>query len=234
MEIVGGKPERRYVRDNCARCGKCAESCYSNALTTIGEYVAAGAVIAEVKKDDAFYQTSGGGVTLSGGEPFFQPAFALALLKLAKSEGLHTCADTCGAVDYAVLEEAADYTDMFLYDVKETDPVRHTEHTGVSNERILENLFKLDAAGARIALRCPIIPGVNDREDHFKNIGGLANRLKHVTGVDVAPYHPLGISKADAVGKPAAHRDAALPPKQTAEHWAASIQKYTSVKVTVL
>jgi len=188
----------------------------------------------EVKKDDVFYKNSGGGMTLSGGEPFFQPEFALALLKLAKNEGMHTCVETCGAADYGVLEEAAGYTDIFLYDIKETNPAGHAKYAGADNELIMENLFKLDGSGAHTVLRCPIIPGVNDREDHFKAIGALADRLKNINGVDVEPYHPLGISKADAIGKPSAHRDAAIPSKETAENWAAFVQKYTSIKVTVL
>jgi len=234
MAIVGDEPERCFIRDNCRRCGICADSCPAGALAVIGKQMTAAEVISEVKKDEVFYDNSGGGMTLSGGEPFFQPEFMLALLKLAKKEDLHTCVETCGAAEYGVLAAAAAYTDIFLYDVKETDPAVHMEHTGASNALIMDNLLKLDAAGARIVLRCPVIPGVNDREDHFKHIGALADRLKNVTGIDVAPYHPLGISKADAIGKPAAHRDAAIPPKQTAERWAASIQKYTKVLITIL
>jgi pyruvate formate lyase activating enzyme len=220
-----------YSRAGCVRCGVCARACPAGALAVVGKEMTAAEVLREVKKDEAFYRNSGGGMTLSGGEPFYQPEFALALLSLAKGDGLHTCVETCGVASFDTLGKAAEYTDQFLYDVKETDPARHLEYTGLSNELILENLFRLDAAGAKIVLRCPIIPGLNDSEAHFLRICELAGRLKNVESIDVEPYHPLGVSKAEAIGKAARFTDASMPAKELVAQWADFIRSHASVPV---
>ena len=220
-----------FERGGCVRCGICSRACPSGALEIIGKEMTAAEVISEVKKDEPFYRNSGGGMTLSGGEPFFQPEFTQALLTLAKSEGLHTCVETCGAAAYELLDRAAGFTDIFLYDVKETDPLRHKEFTGVSNGSILKNLERLDASGAKIVLRCPIIPGINNNETHLKKLCELADRLKNVVHIDIEPYHPLGISKAAAIGKTARHADASIPAKERVMEWVEFMRRHTSVPV---
>ena len=230
-EADGGA--RIFNRAACVRCGACARACPALSLAVIGKEMAVDEVISEVMKDEVFYRNSGG-MTLSGGEPLYQPEFTLALLAAAKLSGLHTCVETSGAADYEIIERCAAYTDIFLYDIKETDPERHRAVAGVSNKLIIQNLENLDKTGASVILRCPIIPGLNDRDDHFMAVGALAERLFNVTGVDVMPYHPLGLSKAEAIGKPILHNDPALPPKEKTAEWAAKIQNYTSKPVTVL
>ena len=187
-------------RTECAACGECAEACVG-ALELCGTERSVDEVMTEVLKDASFYKNSGGGMTLSGGEPFMQHEFALELLKAAKEQGLHTCIETSGYVSEEILKRFIPYVDIFLWDIKETDAERHIKYTGVSNERILENLELLNAKGASVVLRCPIIPGYNDRDGHLQSIGRLAQRLDCVMCVDVEPYHPLGSSKSEALGK---------------------------------
>ena len=152
--------------------------------------------MSEVLKDLPFYETSGGGMTLSGGEPLGQPTFTRALLAAAAAHSLHTCVETCGFASWSDLQAIVPLTRIFLYDYKETDPQRHLEYTGAPLQPILDNLLLLDQASAHIILRCPIIPGLNDRDDHLHGIARLANRLRHVTEINLMPYHPLGASKS--------------------------------------
>jgi pyruvate formate lyase activating enzyme len=228
-----GEGGHTYLRGGCSGCGACAEACVTGALALIGRIITAGEALEEVKKDEPFYRNSGGGITLSGGEPLYQSGFTLALLRLARESGLHTCVETSGAAPFEILREAAAVTDLFLYDFKETDAEKHRAFTGISNVLILENLKKLDDSGARTILRCPVIPGCNDREDHFRGIGAAANRLRNLAGIEIEPYHPLGISKAEGIGKPARHTDTAIPSGETVNAWAETVRSYTSVPVTV-
>ena len=223
----GGKADKIHVfnRMGCAGCGRCAAECVTGALALIGRTVSAAEAIAEVKKDEVFYRNSGGGMTLSGGEPFYQPDFALALLALAKNESLHTCVETCGVAPFEVIADAARYTDIFLYDIKETEQARHKEFTGADNALIINNLRKLDETGASIILRCPIIPGMNDNEAHLTRVCEIAASLNRIDHIDLEPYHPLGISKSDAIGRWPAHSDAQIPPKEFAEKWAAFMRE---------
>jgi glycyl-radical enzyme activating protein len=225
----GGK--HIFDRSGCIRCGECTKECYSQALEVAGKEMTVEEVVAEVKKDQAFYENSGGGMTLSGGEPLMQFEFTREILKAAKAAGLHTCMETCG---YAATERVlvvAPLTDLFLYDVKETDPARHREHTGVPSDRILSNLAALSAAGARIVLRCAVVPGLNDRPDHFAAVAKLADELKGVQAVDVLPYHPLGTSKSQRLGRTSQLADTKPPPEDTVREWLAAIQAGTSKPV---
>ncbi len=219
--------ENRHEIDRsiCEVCGACAEACYARALELAGREAAAGEIIDIVLRDRTFYETSGGGMTLSGGEPAFQIEFAEALLRLAREAGLHTCIETCGQADYARFARIAPLVDQFLFDVKETDPARHASYTGVSNERILANLRKLYAQGARILLRCPIIPGYNDRAEHLDAVAALAREMPGIAGVEVIPYHPLGESKAQRLGIDVSQRAAAASPDAaTVAQWVARLR----------
>jgi len=187
-------------RSKCVACGLCARECYAGALEMIGRDVTVDDVLEIVLRDRFFYESSGGGLTLSGGEPLLQAAFCKALLQQAKQVGLHTCVETCGQYSYDRLEAVAPYVDLFLYDWKESDTARHLASCGAGNERILANLRALDGDGRRIRLRCPIIPGFNDRPDHFEGIAGLARSLHNLEGVELLPYHPLGVSKLRRFG----------------------------------
>lgn len=220
-----------YLRDRCGRCGTCTEECYAQALELVGKKMTVEEAIKEVMKDLPFYETSGGGMTISGGEPLAQPVFTEALLREAKKNKLHTCIETSGYGNYEHLEKMIDLVDIFLYDVKETDPDRHQAFTGVDSKRILENLNKLDEKGSTIILRCPIIPEINDREDHLKKIGELAESLRNVKEINLLPYHPLGKSKSERIGKEYPLPDQPFVDDKVLEGWIETVQSCTKVPV---
>ncbi len=198
-----------FYPDKCTHCGRCNNLtvddqdffCPNHAKEICGKTISSEEVVAEVMKDAVFYKNSGGGVTLSGGEPLFQFDFALEILQKCKEKGLHTAMETCGFATKGQITQIAQYTDLFLFDFKETDPARHKEYTGVDNAVILENLQLLNELGKDVILRCPIIPGYNDRQENYGRICELANTLPSVIGVELEPYHGLGENKYVALGK---------------------------------
>ena len=190
-----------------------------------------GQVMEQVMQDEIFYQTSGGGMTVSGGEPLMHLTFTRDLLKAAKEKGLHTCIETSGFGSEEGILSLVPYVDLFLYDYKETDPERHKAYTGVSSERILSNLRAIDASGGKMILRCPIIPGYNDRKDHFEGIAKMANSLKGCLEIHVAPYHPLGQRKAEMLGRDYPLKGMTFPEESTVQEWMAQIQSQTALTV---
>ncbi|HDZ21477.1 hypothetical protein LCGC14_0124710 [marine sediment metagenome] len=220
-------------RDACVVCGKCAEECYARALEIVGRTVTAEHCLAEVVRDRPFYETSGGGMTLSGGEPMMQPDFTDALLTSAKRERLHCAVETCGHAPWRQYERITPHVDLFLYDIKETDPARHVEVTGVGNELILANLRKLHDSGAAILMRLPIAPGINDRSEHFRAVAELAASLPDLQGVEIMPYHRLGLSKRDRFGLGEVDKcllDVESPDSDTVGGWIEQLQQFgTSV-----
>lgn len=158
-------------------------------------------VMKKVMADKIFYDTSGGGMTLSGGEPFMQADFAIALLEKAKESGLHTAVETCGYCSTETILRAIPLVDIFLFDYKATGEEIHKKLTGVSQEKILANFRTVSESGGKIILRCPIIPGANDFDEHFAAIATVAESLEGVSGIDLEPYHPLGTEKATKIGK---------------------------------
>ena len=189
-----------YNRDHCTACGQCATGCCSSALSVSGAKLSPEEVMQQVLKDRSVYSESGGGLTLSGGEPFAQPDFSIALLRLSKAYGIHTCVETSGYTSADILTEAAKYTDVFLYDYKVTDDAAHRQLCGVSNKKILDNLMLLDKLEAEVILRCPIIPGCNDQLSHIQAIGDLAASHPCIRQVHLEPYHRLGIDKSTQLG----------------------------------
>ena len=220
-------------RAKCVRCGKCAEQCYAGALEVAGKTMSAGAVIEEVLKDKCFYDNSDGGMTLSGGEPLAQPAFSLALASLARDAGVTTCIETCGHAPWEALEALLPYLDWLLFDVKATDPAKHREFTGVDNARLRENLRRASAAGAKIALRCPLVPGVNDDPEHLAGIAALAEELDGVQRVDIEPYHPLGVGKCARLGRAPDLDKKEFAPEEQVKAWQSAIQALTKKPVQV-
>lgn len=223
----------RHIFDRrfCDRCGKCAEICPAGAIEIAGYEKSVQEVICEVKKDKVFYENSGGGMTVSGGEPMLQFDFTYELLAAAKENGLHICMETCGFAKEENMKKAAELVDIFLFDYKETDSRKHKEFTGVSNELIMNNLRMLDEIGAKIILRCPIIPSLNDREEHFDGIASVANSLRNIIEINIEPYHPLGKGKAEMLEKGYALGDLGFPEEETVEKWMKYIGNRTKVPV---
>ena len=224
----GAAPRNPDVLDRslCDVCGLCTKECYSGALELVGRDVTVEEVMDEVLRDKPFYNTSGGGLTLSGGEPLMQIDFSEKLLQSAKDEGLHCCVETCGFHDFSHFERVLPYVDLFLYDIKDIEDDCHREYTGVSNIPILENIKQLHHCGAKIRIRLPIIPGVNDREDHFQGLALLARSLPNLCGVEVIAYHRLGTSKADRLGLSAEHfEQIEASDREMISHWIATLKK---------
>lgn len=220
-----------YNREKCIVCSECADNCFVESLEAVGENKTVDHVMTEVLKDKDFYENSGGGVTVSGGEPMLQFEFTYELLKSAKANGLHTCIETCGFAKAENLAKIAPLVDIFLFDYKETDPLKHKEFTGVSNESIIENLKMLDQMGCKTILRCPIIPSLNDREEHLNGIAELANALQNVIEINIEPYHPLGSSKAMFLDKEYPLKELTFPANETVEEWIKTISSKTKITV---
>jgi pyruvate formate lyase activating enzyme len=189
-----------FLHDNCKKCMECVRKCPVNALELCGKKVTVDEVMDEILRDAEFYKQSCGGITLSGGEPLMQYDFSLEILKKTKAAGVHTAVETSGYC-YKQLRKIIPYVDLWLYDIKLFSEEEHIKYTGVSNEKIFKNLFYLDSIGAKIILRCPIIPDVNFTENHFNKIANLASELKNVVAIHIEPYHPLGIHKSIKLGK---------------------------------
>jgi glycyl-radical enzyme activating protein len=205
-------------REKCIVCGTCAQECYSGALEVVGREASVEEVMATVVRDHPFYEDSGGGMTLSGGEPTLQIDFCEALLRAAKGEGLNTCVETCGFSPYDRLERLLPLVDLFLFDLKETDSDLHRKHTGVGNKLILDNLRRLHDSEAHLLLRCPIVPGLNDRPDHFEALAQMAKELHRLEGIEIMPYHTLGTDKRERFGlDPGVFYP--VPGKATIEEW---------------
>ncbi|NLM83912.1 MAG: glycyl-radical enzyme activating protein [Clostridiales bacterium] len=189
-------------RDKCDNCGKCAEACPAKALYMCGTDYTIDEIMQRVYRDKPFFDRSGGGITVSGGECLYQPDFLEALLKRCKEEGVHTAVDTTGYADWSILERILPYTDLFLYDLKHLDSEMHRRVIGVPNERILENVKKLAAAGARLQIRIPVIPLFNDSVEEFDKYGAFIKELGDaVEVVQLLPYHTLGTVKWERLSR---------------------------------
>ncbi len=218
--LMDGQGRHVFLREKCVACGECVGACPSGALELAGRDVSSDEVLELVLRDRLFYEASGGGVTLSGGEPLLQIEFAEALLSGAKNAGVHTAVETAGHVNFARLARVAPYTDMFLYDVKETDDALHRKFTGVPNKHILDNLRQLHDTGAHVLVRLPVVPGLNDREEHFREVARVVKPLSGLLGVEVLPYHSLGIAKRDRFGLGSDGGDDPVPPdRETVAGW---------------
>ena len=220
-----------FHREKCVRCGKCAENCYADALEKVGYEITVEDALAEVMKDEIFYKNSGGGMTVSGGEPMAQFEFTYELLKAAKEKGLHTCMETCGFAPSEHYRKVAPLVDIFLFDYKVTNSMLHQKYTGVPNDKILGNLRMLDAMGAATVLRCPIIPTINNTDEHLNGIAAMANELRHVLEINIEPYHPLGSGKSAMLDREYVLKDLTFPDNVEVEQWMEQIRSQTSVTV---
>jgi len=212
--------------DLCVRCGECTGVCYAEARELVGEQLTVAEVMEKIECDQSFYDESGGGVTLSGGEPLLQKDFALALLQECKRRDIRTAVDTSGAVSWKVLDRIRRYTDLFLYDLKHMDDKAHRETTGVSNRRILENLQRLSKAGHGIILRFAIIPGVNDSEENIRKTGAFAAGLPRKHPISILPYHGAAQSKYERLNQSYALGAIEPPPAERMAVIAAILGEY--------
>ena len=203
----------------CRHCGRCAEICPNSALELAGTCVSTQAVFDEVEKDTVFYRTSGGGVTISGGEPLVHPAFTAELLRLCKEAGIHTAIETSGFSPTASLKQVLPYCDLVLFDIKETREANHKAYTGVALEPILQNLRYIDSMKIPITLRAPIIPGWNDREEHLLALRGIKESLEHCTGLQIMPYHSMGAYKYQKLQRPYPCGDVSEPDAKAVAAW---------------
>jgi pyruvate formate lyase activating enzyme len=188
-------------RHKCDVCGQCAEACLYDATQVVGREMSVGEVMDEVEKDRVFYEQSGGGVTLSGGDPAVQAAFAEALLDACRERGLRTAVDTAGLTRNGALDRLAAKSDLILFDLKLMDDARHGEFTGVSNAPILNNLERLAAAGSEIWVRIPLIRGVNDDDGNIRRTIDFLRSLRTIKRVGLLPYHSGGMEKARRINK---------------------------------
>lgn len=186
-------------RRRCTRCMKCVEACHYGALMKVGEWMDVAAVLDEVLRDMPFYVNSGGGLTVSGGEPLLQADFVAELLREAKRRGLHTCLDTAGYAPGVAVEKVLPWVDLVLFDVKHHGPTAHYRWLGVPNWLILDNLRRF-AAATEVVLRVPVVPGFNDDREFFEEVADLALSLG-IEVVDLLPYHGLGEPKWRMLGR---------------------------------
>jgi pyruvate formate lyase activating enzyme len=184
----------------CRSHGACAEVCPSGARELVGRIVDVPQVMKEIEKDRLFYDESGGGVTFTGGEPLMQPVFLEEVLRECRRVDIHTAVDTTGYADPDTVRSIAAVTNLFLYDVKFIDPKKHLKYTGVSNELILENLKMLSEEGARISVRVPVIPGINDDKGEMGAIADFVSNLPGVTELAVLSYHGTARQKYERFG----------------------------------
>ena len=228
---AGAHKTQGYNRSVCTACGNCATFCPSGALEYAGKGISIDDVLLEVLRDVPFYKQQEGGLTLSGGEPLLQYAFSKALLTEAKKAGIHTCLETCGYATAEQIGSLAEVTDLFLYDWKLTDPALHKLHTGVENTVIKENLLLLDSLGKSIVLRCPIIPDINDTDDHFMGIAALSNTCRNILAIELESYHCLGTKKCKHLGKPAAQFR--TPCTEEVSLWQEKLAALTAKKIRI-
>ncbi len=209
LEAEGGNAHYHKIdHSRCDLCMACVEACIYGALARVGESRSVEEILDEVERDMPFYLNSGGGMTVTGGEPTAFPEFTLALLKGARERGIHTCLDTSGFCEWEVLDALRPYVDIFLYDIKCMSGKQHLLRTGVSNSPILANLTRLAEAGESIIVRIPVIPGFNDSVEHMEKAAEfLAGLGPSLIQVDLLPFHNWCQDKYRWLGREWPYRD---------------------------
>ena len=193
----------RHTFDNslCTACGACVGECLTDALALSGREETVEEVLRQILSDRVYYEQSGGGVTLSGGEPVLQGDFCEALLKCLKDEGIHTCLQTAGFYPYALLERLLPWLDLIMYDIKGMDSAIYSEHVHGDRETTLDNLRRLDADAVSFVVRTPVVAGVNDSRQEIEAIVKMLGKLRHLQYYQLIPYHGLGKIKYDILNQ---------------------------------
>lgn len=202
-------PEKAIIIDNdgvltvdrfaCRSCFSCAVNCPAEALEIAGREISVDELVEEALKDLVLYEQSGGGVTISGGEPFLQGPFLLTLLKALKAKGIHTAVDTCGYAEPGIVLAAVKCADLFLFDIKFADERLSLEYTGKPNDLILKNLELLSINKSAVRVRMPVIPGINDHRNNIEAIGRFLNKFGF-DSLELIPYHQFGVVKYTRLG----------------------------------
>lgn len=216
----------KIERERCEHCGRCLDLCLNDANKIIGKQTSTSEIMTEVLKDKMFYDTSGGGITISGGEPSYQADFTLELLTLSHEAGISLAIETCGIGSKDFYKKAADLGTTFLYDIKCIDPIRHRKLTGANNTQIISNLLYLMDRGADIIIRLPLIPGCNDSDEDIAMLSSFLNKNKgRYRYAEIMPYHTLGIGKAEKLGTTASYIHEGASDTEIA-HWCELFNSY--------
>ena len=221
-----------FQREICQTCGKCALVCPTESLKLCGKDISAQEIVDKILPNLPFYQKSGGGLTISGGEPLFQPQFTLELCQLSQKQGIQVCVETCGYGNLSNLLDLIPYVQFFLFDFKMKKDAE--KYIGVSGELILENLSALSEAGGKIILRCPIIPEVNFTKEHFDDICEIAIKNKGIEEIQLLAYHPLGIEKAKGLNATLPYANPVFLDKNLLLPYAEKLENKTKKKATVI
>lgn len=198
LQLPGKKVFRDLAR--CNSCQSCVDTCPALAHEPTGQEMSTEQLLAEIKKDLPFYDQSGGGVTISGGEPLWQPEGLLSLLRECGTLGIHRTVDTSGFAPTKTLMQVADHTELFLFDLKLMDNKQHQYFTGVANDLILKNLKTLAKAGQPTRVRIPLISKINDDEPNIRATGTFVAECNDIQGIDVLPYHSAATAKYKKIG----------------------------------
>ena len=199
--FISPEGQRILARSRCTVCGECTEVCHGQALRIVGERKTVGQVLQEVERDRVFYDNSGGGVTISGGEPLQQVRFTQALLSACKHAGYHTAMETSGYQSWDLMKKTLPHLDLLLIDLKQMDPGKHKKLTGISNKLIMNNLKKAVAEGVQTIIRFPVIPGCNDDAQNIMAMCRFLKQVQPIKRIDLLPYHRFGEATYERLGK---------------------------------
>ena len=205
-----------FSRDLCLSCEACVGVCPTDALVAAMTHKTIEEIISVVEHDISFYGKDGG-ITLSGGEPLIHGEKVIELLAECKKKGISTAVETCGQISSDILKEAVGYTDLFLWDIKDTNEERHKKYTGASNKRIIENLLLADSLGAKSVMRCIMVNGVNTDSSHIEALAELWHKLSNCRYIELIPYHAYGGSKMLPLGREDNGRKDWIPDSDTIE-----------------
>jgi pyruvate formate lyase activating enzyme len=208
----------QIARERCSGCGICSTVCPSKAIVVYGNPTTVEAVFEAVRRDKMFYETSGGGITISGGEVLLQPQFAAAVLELCRRNSIGTCIETSGGGSEAALRQLLPWLDLILFDLKHLNSEAHRRLTGQPNEIILANARIAAASGVAVLFRMPLIPGLNDSRSNIEETAAFIKDLNlKPSRIELMPYHRLGKGKYESLGKPFRLPDLAAPTKEYGE-----------------
>lgn len=199
--VVDGAGRKTILPEQCDLCGLCVEECYSGALEQIGRLMSVAEAASLVAEDRSFYEESGGGMTVSGGEPTVQADFCRSLLRTCHEVGIHTAIESCGHAPWEVWQSLLPHLDLILYDLKHIDPFKHKRQTGFSNRLILDNFGKLARSGKPVIVRRPVIPGHNDSPADIHALAQFLAAFETIQEVNLLPYHRYGQSKYEQLGQ---------------------------------